>query len=242
MNGFDACTTPSLATMRVWRQQYAAIGVYIGGVNSACAYGNLSAAWFNSAAAMGWGMLPTYVHPQAPCSGYSGTLINPGKAAAEGAGGGRRRGRRRQALRAGPRLAHLLRHGGLQRRSELRQRGPGVPRRVGPDGRRQGRLRYSACTLEPGFRHRGHAGGRRVRPGRVHPAGRDLDRALGRGGPRSTTAPWTGRSGTGRSSTRATSPGPSAASPSASTGTWSPGRWPAEHGRRSRRRNFARTG
>ena len=88
VNGFDSCTAPTLATMRVWRRQYAAVGVYIGGANSACAYGNLSAAWFRSAAAMGWGMLPTYVGPQAPCWGYSGTLINPGKAAAEGQAAG----------------------------------------------------------------------------------------------------------------------------------------------------------
>jgi Domain of unknown function (DUF1906) len=84
VNGFDSCTAPSIATMRVWRQQYAAVGVYIGGANSACAYGNLSAAWFASAAGLGWGMLPTYVGPQAPCWGYSGALINPSKAAAEG--------------------------------------------------------------------------------------------------------------------------------------------------------------
>jgi hypothetical protein len=88
VSGFDSCTAPTLATMRVWRRQYAAVGVYIGGVNSACAYGNLSAAWFRSAAAMGWGMLPTYVGPQAPCWGYSGTLIKPGQAAAEGQAAG----------------------------------------------------------------------------------------------------------------------------------------------------------
>jgi Domain of unknown function (DUF1906) len=88
VNGFDSCTAPTLATMRVWRRQYAAVGVYIGGANSACAYGNLSKAWFKSAAAMGWGMLPTYVGPQAPCWGSSGTLINPGKAAAEGQAAG----------------------------------------------------------------------------------------------------------------------------------------------------------
>ena len=88
VSGFDSCTAPTLATMQVWRRQYAAVGVYIGGANSACAYGNLSKAWFKSAAAMGWGMLPTYVGPQAPCWGYSGTLINPGKAAAEGQAAG----------------------------------------------------------------------------------------------------------------------------------------------------------
>jgi hypothetical protein len=88
VSGFDSCATPTLATMKVWRRQYAAVGVYIGGVNSACAYGNLSQTWFKSAAAMGWGMLPAYVGPQAPCWGNSGTLINPGKAAAEGTAAG----------------------------------------------------------------------------------------------------------------------------------------------------------
>lgn len=82
--GFDTCTAPSLQTMRAWRADYSAVGVYIGGVNSACAYGNLSASWIASAAAMGYGMLPTYVGPQAPCWGYQGDLIDPSKAAAEG--------------------------------------------------------------------------------------------------------------------------------------------------------------
>ncbi|MGD0706550.1 MAG: glycoside hydrolase domain-containing protein [Trebonia sp.] len=86
VNGFDSCTAPSLATMRVWRQQYAAIGVYIGGVNDACSYGNLSASWISSAAGMGWGMLPTFVGPQAPCWSWSGpgVRIVPSQAAAEG--------------------------------------------------------------------------------------------------------------------------------------------------------------
>jgi hypothetical protein len=88
LSGFDSCTAPTLATMKVWRKRYAAVGVYIGGANSACPYGNLSKTWFKSAAAMGWGMLPTYVGPQAPCWGYLGTLINPAKAAAEGEAAG----------------------------------------------------------------------------------------------------------------------------------------------------------
>ncbi|HEX4087696.1 MAG TPA: glycoside hydrolase domain-containing protein [Trebonia sp.] len=88
VSGFDSCTAPTIATMRVWRRQYAAVGVYIGGANSACAYGNLSAAWFKSAAALGWGMLPTYVGPQAPCWGYRGTVIDPSEAAAEGRAAG----------------------------------------------------------------------------------------------------------------------------------------------------------
>jgi len=90
VKGFDACTTPSLATMQVWRRQYAAVGVYIGGDNDACAYGNLSAAWVKSAAGMGWGMLPTYVGPQAPCWSWNGAgdRIKSSAAAAEGAAAG----------------------------------------------------------------------------------------------------------------------------------------------------------
>lgn len=85
VNGFDTCTAPSTATMRTWRSAYAAMGVYIGGVNAACAHGNLSAGWVKSVASMGWGLLPTYVGPQAPCWGAgSGVLISPGSAAAQG--------------------------------------------------------------------------------------------------------------------------------------------------------------
>ena len=85
VGGFDACTAPSLATMRVWRRAYAAVGAYIGGVNAACAFGNLSASWIRSVAGMGWGVLPTYVGPQAPCwDGGHGVLISPRKAAAQG--------------------------------------------------------------------------------------------------------------------------------------------------------------
>jgi hypothetical protein len=85
VSGFDTCTAPSTSAMRAWRSQYAAVGVYIGGVNAACAYGNLSAGWVKSAASMGWGLLPTYVGPQAPCWGAgSGVLISPGSAVAQG--------------------------------------------------------------------------------------------------------------------------------------------------------------
>jgi hypothetical protein len=85
VGGFDACTAPSPATMRVWHSRFAAVGAYIGGVNAACAYGNLSATWMRSVAAMGWGILPTYVGPQSPCwDGGNGVLISPGNAAAQG--------------------------------------------------------------------------------------------------------------------------------------------------------------
>lgn len=69
--------------MKVFRTDYAAVGIYLGGVNSACAYGNLSAAWVKSVAAMGYGMLPTYVGQQAPCWNGKGALINPKGAVAQ---------------------------------------------------------------------------------------------------------------------------------------------------------------
>lgn len=83
VTAFDTCTTPSLAAMRAWRSAYRGIGVYIGGVNRACAFGNLSASWINSTSAMGWRTLPTYVGLQAPCTSF-GARINPSTAAKQG--------------------------------------------------------------------------------------------------------------------------------------------------------------
>jgi hypothetical protein len=81
--GFDTCTAPSLRAMRAWRSKYAVAGIYIGGSNMACDYGNLSAGWVRTVTSTGWGLLPVYVGLQAPCYGY-GQMIKPGKAAAEG--------------------------------------------------------------------------------------------------------------------------------------------------------------
>ncbi len=105
--------------MRAWRSAYAAVGVYIGGANAACAHGNLSAGWVQTVAGMGWGVLPTYVGPQAPCwGGGSGVLIDPGSAAAEGNAAAADAVSDARAARPRRRLADLLRHGGLQRRRE----------------------------------------------------------------------------------------------------------------------------
>jgi hypothetical protein len=84
VGGFDACSAPSLSNMKTFRSHYKAVGVYIGGANSACAYGNLSASWIKSAAAMGYGMLPTYVGRQAPCWDGKGALITASQALAQG--------------------------------------------------------------------------------------------------------------------------------------------------------------
>ena len=75
--------------MHTWRSQYAAAGIYIGGANAACAGGNLTAGWVKTVATMGWGLLPTYVGPQAPCWGAGrGVLISPATAVAQGSAAG----------------------------------------------------------------------------------------------------------------------------------------------------------
>jgi hypothetical protein len=70
LNGFDTCTAPSLKAMKAWKARYSAAGIYIGGQNMACDYGNLSASWVKSAHAMGWSLLPLYVGLQAPCNSF----------------------------------------------------------------------------------------------------------------------------------------------------------------------------
>ena len=64
---------------------YRALGVYIGGSMRACGDGNLSSAWVSSVTASGWGLMPIYVGPQAPCVDQKNlATINPAQAAAQG--------------------------------------------------------------------------------------------------------------------------------------------------------------
>jgi hypothetical protein len=85
--GFDACTAPSLTALSAWlASPYRAVGIYVGGVNRACADGNLSASWVASATAGGWSLIPLYVGLQAPCvSGQRLARIDPASARAQGA-------------------------------------------------------------------------------------------------------------------------------------------------------------
>ncbi|HEY4462006.1 MAG TPA: DUF1906 domain-containing protein [Streptosporangiaceae bacterium] len=90
MNGFDTCTAPSLAAMKAWKIKYSAIGVYIGGQDMACDYGNLSASWVSSTHSMGWSLIPIYVGLQAPCNSFRGSISaksagSQGKTAADAA-------------------------------------------------------------------------------------------------------------------------------------------------------------
>jgi len=83
LNGFDTCTAPSVKAMKAWKAKYSAIGIYIGGQNMACDYGNLSASWVKSVHAQGWSLLPLYVGLQAPCNSFP-ALINEANAVAQG--------------------------------------------------------------------------------------------------------------------------------------------------------------
>ena len=82
-HGFDVCATPSVATMRKWRQVFSAIAIYIGGPEAACGLGNLSASWVRTVTGMGWSLIPTYVGRQAPCTRFS-VRIRKGHAHVEG--------------------------------------------------------------------------------------------------------------------------------------------------------------
>jgi hypothetical protein len=70
--GFEACTAPSTAALNAWSvSPYRAVGIYLGGVNRACADGNLSASWVSTARSLGWSLIPLYVGLQAPCVGQA---------------------------------------------------------------------------------------------------------------------------------------------------------------------------
>jgi len=83
--GFDACSAPSAHAMTAWASSpYRAIGIYIGGANSACAQSNLTSSWVSSEVAAGWHLIPTYVGLQAPSNSCGCAGIKPSQASAEG--------------------------------------------------------------------------------------------------------------------------------------------------------------
>jgi hypothetical protein len=84
--GFDACSAPSTSAMSAWAQSpFRAVGVYIGGLNSACAQTNLTPGWVTGEVAAGWHLIPTYVGYQGAgaCGGSCATIV-PAQATAQG--------------------------------------------------------------------------------------------------------------------------------------------------------------
>ncbi|WP_189703016.1 glycoside hydrolase domain-containing protein [Streptomyces anandii] len=91
--GFDACTAPGQTSMSAWKSAspYAAIGIYIGGVNRACGQAKLTAQWVQTQYAAGWRFFPLYVGPQSStssCGSACAPITDPapeGRAAADDA-------------------------------------------------------------------------------------------------------------------------------------------------------------
>jgi hypothetical protein len=70
--GFDACTPTTVAQMQDWwlNSPYKSVNIYLGGASlSSCAKPLHDANWVTQSAGMGWGIIPTWVGPQAPLTG-----------------------------------------------------------------------------------------------------------------------------------------------------------------------------
>lgn len=69
--GFDSCTMPTLAEMQDWmtNSPYRVWNLYLGG-SSRAPCGTLTASYIASLAVQGWRFIPTWVGPQAACSGF----------------------------------------------------------------------------------------------------------------------------------------------------------------------------
>lgn len=84
--GFDSCATPSSNAMSAWSSSpYRAVGIYLGGANSACSQPNLTSGWVGAEVAAGWHLIPTYVGLQGrgACGGRCST-INSVRASSQG--------------------------------------------------------------------------------------------------------------------------------------------------------------
>jgi photosystem II stability/assembly factor-like uncharacterized protein len=67
--GMDLCD-PSTSGLGTWYKDspYHYVNVYIGGNNAACPQPGLSTSWVSTVVGQGWGLIPTWVGPQAPCT------------------------------------------------------------------------------------------------------------------------------------------------------------------------------
>lgn len=68
--GFDKCTAGTIAQMQTWWNNSPLYdsNIYISGRNRGCSQAQLNANWVNQVSAMGWGLIPTIVGYQSPCS------------------------------------------------------------------------------------------------------------------------------------------------------------------------------
>jgi photosystem II stability/assembly factor-like uncharacterized protein len=74
--GFDKCEIPTLSQMQKWATNgpYQAINLYIGGSSRACDNLALTASYLLKLNQQGWKFIPTWVGPQAPCTGFTSRI------------------------------------------------------------------------------------------------------------------------------------------------------------------------
>lgn len=85
--GFDKCTLPTVSQMQTWwnSSPYWTFNVYIGGVSLACKNSGLNLDWLSRVSQQGWTFIPTWVGPQAPCTGFNHRMsANPTTARQQG--------------------------------------------------------------------------------------------------------------------------------------------------------------
>jgi hypothetical protein len=68
--GFDKCTAASSAQMQTWwnNSPFYDANIYMSGRNRGCSQAQLTQTWVNNVMAQGWGLIPTIVGYQSPCS------------------------------------------------------------------------------------------------------------------------------------------------------------------------------
>lgn len=68
--GFHKCNAPSQNNMATWwtSSPFFDAGVYIGGSSRTCANAHVKASWITNIENQGWGLMPLWVGPQAPCA------------------------------------------------------------------------------------------------------------------------------------------------------------------------------
>jgi hypothetical protein len=73
--GFDKCTAATAAQMQTWwnNSPFYDVNIYMSGRNRACSQSQLTAAWVNAVTAQGWGLIPTVVGYQSPCTASTTT-------------------------------------------------------------------------------------------------------------------------------------------------------------------------
>lgn len=76
---FDACVLPNTSQMQTWwdASPYREANIYIGGASRGCDEWNeqyLTPEWVSTVHSQGWNLIPTWVGPQAPCTGYSSRM------------------------------------------------------------------------------------------------------------------------------------------------------------------------